>query len=320
MPTFGGDTTNMFAHFKILHTTFDSTQNGNFGDFINVGAINLKDFWWDLEIGYCTFTRMFSNGGPSHAGTLTNVLSFNIHDNIVDSLGMISNPNGHADVWNIQGGFGVVKNNIHSHIFGNDFRVIGIYDMPNYGIVGYDTMYNNRVDHKRKYPGFEPRDNPSDITTLSPYVRKRSRGDVDNNTFYSMAVGAGLTPPSAYTVAVYDWYGIDSVFMHNNLIAVVNDTTWAAASVRTLALGVGGSPVYVDSSGNSISQFYSTSGLADTVNYYPAAGARMAGQGTRLLYFLNDLQGNIRVTPWDIGALRLQSIIVIRRGVRPFVQ
>jgi len=320
MSAFGGDTTKMFRHIKILNSTFDSTQNGNFGDFINVGAINTKDFWYDLEIANCTFTRMFSNGGPSHAGTLTNVLSFNIHDNIVDSLGMLSNPNGHAAVWNIQGGFGTVKNNHHSHHFGNDFRIIGIYDMPNYGIVGADTMQNNLFDHKRKYPAIEPRDNAADITTLSPYVRKRSIAYAYNNTGYSFALGTGLTPPSAFVASIYDWDGIDSVVCKNNSLAVLNDSTYNTSYFKIVTYQVGGAPLYIDSSNNTLSQFFSTSGLADTVNYYPAPGGRMAGQGVPIQSFITDAFGNIRVTPWDIGWRRIQSIVVIRRGVRVIAQ
>jgi len=317
MSAFGNDTTKMFRHIKILNSTFDSTQNGNFGDFINVGAINTKDFWWDLEIANCRFTRLFSNGGPSHAGTLTNVLGFNIHDNIVDSLGMLTNPNGHAAVWNIQGGFGVVKNNHHSHIFGNDFRIIGIYDMPTWGIVGSDTMYNNIVDHKKKYPGIEPRDNAADITTLSPYVQKRSRADAYSNTFYSMALGTGLTPPSAFVASVYDWDGIDTVFCKNNIIAVLNDSTWSTNYIKVVTYQVGGAPVFIDSSNNILSQFFVGSGLADTVKYIPLRGGRANGQGTPISYFNKDIYGNTRQLPWDVGAAGLFDFLgPIPRGIR----
>lgn len=332
LPAFSGDTTKCFKNWAWINCTWDSLVGANSGNTaLWIGGIQTNQVWLNPLIKNCRMAHYSSSGGPSCYVNGLNCYNLVMINDTLEQLGMnVINPSGHAascilqDAWITITGCYFGKDN-----FGTDIRIFMNADLPNVpGYQGRSRIYNNLIVDKRKYAFVESRSTYGDTITL-PYTRRRASPEISNNTMYNMAVGAGLNPPSAYKTAAGEYYDTnDSVAMWNNVLTGLRDTTPTVPDGPLLVTFSGsGGLGFQDTASNILSLAWSTSGLADSLSFYPALNgpAYNSGIATKA-YITTDYHGIARPTLFrqpfglnhgvDIGAsqLPLLSILKAMRG------
>jgi PKD repeat protein len=206
----------------------------------------------------------------------------------------VANPEGHAASIFMQGSlFNVYHNTFHAN-FSNCVRAISQGTVPGMSSLfttwdptydGVSRFWGNILDHGRKYPMIEDQMDTIGVSGL-PYFQARRSARIWNNTMFRGGTGTGNSP---YNVSLYDWYEVaytrDTVEMHNNVeVGPPMDTTATMCSsqacVAYLTRPSGITAVY-DTSGNQFSQLmtFATSGLADSVYFYPALNGILYNNG-----------------------------------------
>jgi hypothetical protein len=286
------DSVNCFFKWRWSNCVFDSIVGANSGQTaVWMGSIAQNQFWFDVDIDSCHFGDYSSSSDPAgyvHAQYIMGLYMYN--DSTWNLADGVANPVGHAAQIYIQECYFEIWNcHFGPHNFGDEVRNIGACNIPGmtstfsawttaYNGTTYDgrsKIFNNIVEHKRKYPCFETRTDPGDTTS---YIKMRASPYVDNITAYSMAIGVGNED---YYATIVDFYGssTDSLFLHNSTWSVLGDTVAATFPFYNGTYGIAlvsepnGAPAYTDTANNfGPVQYFNQSALADTVQYNPILG------------------------------------------------
>lgn len=309
LPNFAGDTTNTFRRWKWTNCNFVGAYDNNGGKaaIIMGGSLNgtlqtRYNFWFRPEIANCTFGKYYSVSNlPSVYIQAWKIIGGSFHDLTMDSLGMVTNPTGHASLINAYAFQGDVYNIRGKGNFGNIVR--GKFaDYPSLGseFTGRSRIWNWIIYDQRKYPLVEAQ--ATDTTGFGGgYVRPRTAPEVWSITYHRAGVGAGN---SAYHAAIVDTY-LDSVSVKNSVLIEVKDTTWGGAWGPNIYASSGSTVTYKDTSNNRLIQNWSNTIFSDSTNYTPASGGILHNTGlTNPVYRASDALGrSVPIGLPDIGAV-----------------
>lgn len=308
LPDFAGDTLKTFAHWTFSNCSFIGTKNGGSGAIaILMGGntlTNRYNFWYKPKIYNCVFKNYPSDGLGSNFIKASKVIGGSFHDLVMDSLGMVAHPTGHASLLNLYAFHGEIYNIKGKGNFGNIIR--GKFaDYPALGaeFTGRSKIWNILIYDQRKYAMLESQQ--TDTTGFGGgYVRPRTTPVVWNVTMHRAGVGAGN---GAYHAAIVDSY-LDSVTIKNSILIQVKDTTWGTVWGPRIFAQSSMPITFADTSNNKLVQNWSSSYFVDSANYIPAEDGYLHNTGTTLpSYITTDINGGIR--PYetaDIGAVERQ--------------
>jgi hypothetical protein len=339
LPNFTGnnDTTNCNYDIWFHQCVFDSIGNTTYGGMVTMwlGGFNQNQVFVKTEIDNCIFNYSPSPApsGPACFIHAQQCYFIKIHDNTFTNLGVVANPEGHAASIFMQGSlFNIYHNTFHAN-FSNCVRAISQGTVPGMNSLftawdptydGVSRFWGNILDHGRKYPMIEDQKDTIGFSGI-PYYQPRRSARIWNNTMFRGGTGTGNSP---YNVSLYDWYEVaytsDTLEMHNNVeVGPPTDTTATMCSAQAcvaLLTRPSGIIAAYDTSGNEFSQLmtFATSGLADSVYFYPALNGLLYNNGVSVPAWLTtDFYGEpvpttgrpafARNTGVDVGAVQENS-------------
>jgi len=317
----GVDTVNCMYDWSIDHLRTDSIYGSGSGlTAMWFGGPNKNSVWLKVSVTNSSFDHYSSSSNPSSYIFFQNVFPIIIANDSFSNLGNNTGTYvGHAAMIFGRGSMYDVHN-IHygPHCFANGGRDFGAWDIPGMESFftnidptydGISRAYNILMEHQIKYGVWETRNTSTD-TSANPFMRSRNFRYISHITAYSMAVGVGYQPYNSACLDAYTGPG-DTVYLHNSVYAVVNDTTWGLSFTQPLTIA-SGTPGFVDTAGNYKAQTFALSGLADTVRYLPVRGGPLYRTGRAAKPFPTfDIENKPRVSssgsPVDKGANGLNT-------------
>lgn len=337
--TGGTDTINCNYDIWFRKCIFDSIGTPSSGGLtvMWLGGLNKNQVFVKTEVDSCQFNYAPS---PSPAGPACFIhcqqcFFIKVHDNSFTNLGVVSIPLGHAASIFMQGSLYYVYHNFYHANFANCVRSISQATVPGMNSLfttwdatydGVSRFWGNILDSGRKYPFIEMQKDTIGLNGLT-YCQAMRSPRVWNNTMYRGGYGANDGP---YNVSTVDWYKVaytsDTLEAHNNIqIGPPVDSTATTCGSQACNAFItqpnNGTPIY-DTSGNQFYQLmtFATSGLADTVHFYPLLNGLMYNNGVAVPAWLTkDYYGKAvpisgrmpfnRNTGVDVGAVQYPATI-----------